>query len=70
MMVWMDVLSSNISSISYCDQTLFVQFKRGAVYRYFGVPAKQFEGLRAADSVGQYFCREIKGIYECERLTA
>jgi len=41
--------SSVLSSAAYfTNQTLQLQFRRGAVYRYFAVPPAVFQGLIAA----------------------
>ena len=59
------VVSSNISSIGYDEDssTLEIEFNSGAVYQYFDVPLKIFEGISNADSKGQYFAQHIKGYY-------
>lgn len=57
--------SSNISSIGFDEEssTLEVEFHDGAIYQYFDVPLGVFEGLRDADSKGQYLAQHIKGYY-------
>lgn len=56
------VQSSNIASIGYeaRSQTLEVEFRSGAVYQYFGVPAAVYQGLMAAKSHGHYLDRYVK----------
>lgn len=57
--------SSNISSIGYDEDssTLEVEFHSGAVYQYFDVPLNVFQGLRDANSKGQYLAQHIKGYF-------
>jgi hypothetical protein len=66
-MSWKVIKSSNISRVEYSGDSMRVEFKRGEVYRYFGVPREKFEGLIKAESAGKYLHREIKGTYEYER---
>lgn len=57
--------SSFLSRASYDtdSQTLTVSFKGGKSYTYEGVPQDVFEGLRDADSPGQYYAANIKTVY-------
>ena len=57
------VKSSNISRIGYDASTLVlrVEFLKGAVYEYYGVPLDLWEGLRSASSTGKYLHKEILG---------
>lgn len=49
--------------------TLEIEFERGSVYRYLGVPAAEYEALRAAESLGAYFSEHIRDAgYLVERL--
>ena len=50
------VSSSNIMSIGYDpdNMVLEVEFKTGAVYRYYDVPQSVYDGLMSADSHGKY----------------
>ncbi len=45
------------------QQLLRLDFRRGEVYHYFGVPASVFEALLAAPSQGRYFHQAILGRY-------
>ncbi|MFA5786491.1 MAG: KTSC domain-containing protein [Actinomycetota bacterium] len=56
------VQSSNLSSVGYDpdSSTLEVEFHKGGVYQYFGVPAHEYEGLMAAGSKGTYLDQHIK----------
>ena len=51
------VTSSNIKSLAYDDSKmeLHVTFNNGGRYVYLGVPKKDFDTLRSADSVGKEF---------------
>jgi hypothetical protein len=63
---WNDLTSSNLRRCSYDieTETLQIQFVSGKTYSYSGVPASVYNGLLEASSAGQYFAREIKGVYE------
>jgi uncharacterized membrane-anchored protein len=61
------VASSNLAAVGYDDDArrLYVRFRRGAAYRYDGVPNAVFEALLQADedgdgSVGSTFHRLVK----------
>lgn len=59
------VESSNLKSIGY-DEFLLVleiEFKSGAVYRYYGVPSEVHDELINAGSVGKYFNANVKSKY-------
>ena len=62
------VLSSNIESIGYEDETLQVQFLNGTTYQYFDVPSHIFEGLQTADSTGKYLAAHVKGTYRYSKV--
>jgi hypothetical protein len=57
------VESTTLAAIGYDDAggILQLEFRSGAVYRYFGVPAAVPEGLLSAPSKGKYFNRVIRG---------
>ncbi len=64
------VQSSLLSSVTYAlDATLQLQFRKGAIYRYFAVPPAVFEALLAADSKGAYFNRHIRDRFPYQRLS-
>lgn len=50
------VNSSNIASVGYDMETatLRVEFLKGAIYDYYGVPSDLYEGLLYAGSKGGY----------------
>ena len=63
------VESSLLSSIGYSiDATLELEFRSGAIYRYFAVPQTVFEGLIAAASKGAYFNRIVRNCFRYQRL--
>lgn len=63
------VESSVLSSIGYSSHTtLELEFRSGAIYRYFAVPPAVFEALIAADSKGGYFNRNIKSRFRYQRI--
>lgn len=64
------VSSSNLASVGYDEgpQTLEVQFNRGTVYQYFGVPKVLYELLMVASSVGQFFNANIRDVFPCEQV--
>jgi hypothetical protein len=64
------VSSSNLVSVGYDEvsQTLEVEFMRGTIYRYFGVPKVLHESLIAASSVGKFFNANIRDVFPCEQV--
>lgn len=58
--------SSMISAAGYdaATQTLRVQFKKGGVGDYVGVPPDVADGLVAAESPGRFLLSNLKGVYE------
>lgn len=62
------VASSNLSSVGYENNILFVSFNHGGTYSYRGVPYSVFQNLLNASSKGQYFARNIKNVYPCTKL--
>jgi KTSC domain len=64
------VVSSIINEVGYRPdtQTLEIQFVSGAIYLYHFVPEEVHRGLMSAASVGTYFNREIKPVYQHQRI--
>ena len=63
------VQSSLLASVGYSiDATLDLEFRTGAIYRYFAVPQAVFEGLIAADSKGVYFNRKVRDRFRYQQL--
>ncbi len=71
-MNWVSVDSSVFASVAYrSDQRqLFLRFRSGKVYRYFGFPPDQYDQLLAAESKGGYFAESVRGkfLYEEVRM--
>jgi len=67
--VRMSVVSSVLASVDYSiDATLVLEFRSGAVYRYFAVPEAVFQALIAAESKGVYFNRKLRNRFAYQRL--
>ncbi len=66
------VQSSSLASIGHHREAgvLEIEFRSGAIYRYFGVPRVVFERLVRAPSKGRHFARHIRGRYKFERMDA
>jgi hypothetical protein len=64
------VESSNIVSVGYAEKarTLEIEFRSGAVYRYFEVEPEVHEALLHAASKGRFFMTSIRGAYPFERV--
>jgi hypothetical protein len=54
------VQSSNIRSLGWENGTLEVEFSRGDVYHYEGVPRQAFEEVVGAVSVGRAFHQKVE----------
>lgn len=65
-MDWTPLASSNLSAMRYDEATrlLQIRFYSGRSYSYQDVPQDVADGLRQANSPGQYFNGNIKGIFE------
>lgn len=61
--------SSNVARFCYdkSSGTLSVEFNSGSRYNYYDVPSHIFEGLKSADSKGNYLNTQIKGVYRYAR---
>ena len=63
------LISSLLAAMQYSPQaTLDLEFRSGAVYRYFTVPPPVAHGLDVAESKGAYFNRYIKDCFPYRRL--
>lgn len=63
------VQSSLLASIGYSAlATLELEFRSGALYRYFDVPRTVVVELLTAQSKGAYFNRNIKSRFPYQRL--
>ena len=66
------VESSNIKTIGYDEdeRVLEVTFLKSGVYFYLDVQPETYQGFMEAESHGKFFHRNIKGVYECLKMTA
>lgn len=64
-----NVVSSNIKSVAHDEnsKTLEVEFNSGRVYKYFGVPASEYEKFTNSPSKGRYFNQQIENRYPALR---
>lgn len=64
------VESSAIKSLTYDGRrkVLGIQFTSGHSYLYFAVPKSALDRMLKADSIGKFYHREIKDVYESERI--
>ena len=61
--------SSLLAAAAYsAHQTLELEFRSGAVYRYFAVPPIVFRSLLAATSKGAYFNRNVRNNSTYQRV--
>lgn len=67
---WEFVDSSNIKAISYNEnnEKLYLSFHSGGIYEYDNVPQPEYEGLIYADSIGSYFYKNIRGVYNYRKI--
>ncbi len=63
------VSSSNIHSVGYLDNDLYVQFHSGYTYKYHNVPVEHFSCLLGARSKGTYLHSFIKSYYAYTKLS-
>jgi len=64
------IKSSQISEIGYdvSNEILYVTFITGSKYMYKNVPIDVYDGMVASESAGSYFNRNIRNIYEYQKL--
>lgn len=64
------VESTTLAVVVYDEarELLQLEFRSRTVYRYFGVPARVYEGLLRAPSLGRYFNAEIRGRFRHARV--
>lgn len=65
-----DVASSNVVAIGYDrpTQTLEVEFLKGAVYQYYGVPEHMYNNIMSAPSKGRFLNTYIRDSYPFSRV--
>lgn len=54
------VISSNLYSVGFENNTLEIEFKNGGIYQYYGVPDIVYKSLLMASSHGQFFHYNIR----------
>jgi KTSC domain len=52
------------------SQTLELEFRDGAIYRYASVPESLFQKFSRADSKGRFFTQNIRDRFAFERINA
>ena len=62
------VASTLADSIGYHNGNLYIQFKSGNLYEYFNVPFRHYQGMLAAESVGKYYGKHIRGQYPRKKI--
>jgi hypothetical protein len=64
------VQSANVASVGYDElsNTLEVEFMKGTIYQYFGVPQNVYDQLMQAPSKGQFVNAYIKNAYPFSRI--
>ena len=69
-MKWILLDSSVLRAVRYLEEQglLDLEFRSGAIYRYFEFPAHQYGNLLSADSHGQYFNQYILGRFDEEKM--
>ena len=69
-MVWQFFESKLLAAAAYDaeKQTLYLRFRSGDVYRYFGFPAEQYHDFLDAESKGRHFLSHIRNQFRYERL--
>jgi len=65
-----DLNSTALRTAAYQDQRalLELEFRSGAVYHYFGVPAQTYQDLLRAPSQGGYFNSYIRNRFACTKI--
>jgi KTSC domain len=69
-MEWRSLESKLLAAAAYDAEqhTLYLRFRSGEVYRYFGFPAEQYQDFLDAESHGRYFLSHIRNQFRYERL--
>nr|DAU45782.1 MAG TPA: KTSC domain [Caudoviricetes sp.] len=61
------VVSSNVHSIGYEPDTLYVKFNNGALYEYYKVPEGIFKAFLISSSKGKFVHNVLRNFY-CKRI--
>ena len=69
-MTWLPVDSKMFTSVAYDEekQVLHLRFRSGEVYRYFELPAAEYQALLDAESRGRFFLAHIRDHFRYERM--
>lgn len=62
------ITSSNLNTVGWDDDTLYIRFNSGDSYSYADVPRTVFDALQKVESAGQYFHRMIRNKFVHTRL--
>ena len=64
------VESSNIQAVGYDEdkEILVLDFNSGTTYQYENVPVGVYQGLMDAESIGKYFHKNIRSVYEYSKI--
>jgi len=67
---WRPLESKLLAAAAYeaARHILYLRFHSGEVYRYFTVPAEQYQEFLDAESQGKYFLSRIRNQFPYERL--
>jgi len=59
------IASTNVASIGYDEQAaiLEVEFVKGGIYQYFGIPRDLYEEFLASPSKGAFINTRIRGVF-------
>lgn len=68
MLTMIPVSSSNIASVGYEPNNLYVRFNSGWTYVYYNVPYSEYRNLLSASFHGRYFAAHIKNSYSYRRI--
>lgn len=66
-----DCVSGQVKRHGYdaATRTLAVEFTRGGVYHYSNVPAKTYNALKQAKSVGAFIATRVRGTHAFTKIS-
>jgi hypothetical protein len=69
-MKWLPLDSSALNAVAYlpAQRLLYLEFRSGERYRYFGFPPELYREFLAAESKGTYFAQNIRNHFAYEQL--
>lgn len=65
---WRGVESSNVLRVGWSDGGMYVMFRSGNIYFYYGVSRQRAVAMIRSTSVGRYLNSKIKGKFASERI--